>query len=73
MFHKVSVFLILLLFYCEQGRNKQENLTEFAIEDFEGKELEVDECFSQVKLLPLQLDANRMIGWVKDVCVMGDT
>ncbi|MDE6452152.1 MAG: 6-bladed beta-propeller, partial [Odoribacter sp.] len=71
-----NVFLfsiLLLLFSCRQGGNSQENLTVFSIEDFEGKELKVDEHFSHVKLLPLQLDTNRIIGQVKDVCVIGDT
>lgn len=72
--NSVFLFLILLLlFSCRQGGRRQENVTVFAMENFEGKELEVDEYFSRVKLLPLQLDTNRIIGQVKDLCVIGDT
>lgn len=71
------LFLILLLLLfsssCRQGGGKQENLTVFSIENFDDKELKVDECFSHVKLLPLQLNANRIIGQIKDICVIGDT
>lgn len=72
--NNIFLFLILfLLFSCRQGKDKQENVTFFSIENFDGKELNVDECFSYVKLLPLQLDTNRIIGQIKDVCVIGDT
>ena len=72
--NNIFLFLILfILFSCRQGKDKQENVTFFSIENFDGKELNVDECFSYVKLLPLQLDTNRIIGQIKDVCVIGDT
>ncbi len=70
----IFLFLILfLLFSCRQGENKQKNLTVFSIENFDGRELSCGRIFSHVKLLPLQLDTNRIIGQVKDVCVTGDT
>lgn len=70
----IFLFLIfLLLFSCGYRGGKQENVTVFTIENFDGKELKVDEYFSHVKLLPLWLDTNRFIGQVKDIGVIGDT
>ena len=72
--NRAFLFLILFLFFsCKHGGSKQENLAVFAIQNFDDKELKVDEYFPHVKLLPLQLDSNRIIGQIKDVCVIGDT
>ena len=60
------------LFSCNHGGDKLKKLPVFTIEKFVDNGLWVDECFSQVKLLPLQLDTNQMIGQVKDVSVVGD-
>lgn len=70
----VSLFLFLILFLsCRQEVNKLDMLKTFVLEEFDEKELRSDEYFSEMRLLPLQLDTNQFIGKAKDVCIVGDT
>lgn len=70
----IPLFLFLMLFFsCRQKANKQDMLETFVIEEFGEKELRIDEFFSGMSLLPLQLDTNQFIGKAKDVCIVGDT
>lgn len=64
---------VLLLFSCQREGKKLEELKTFLIENFDGKDLEVEKHFLKVELLPLQLDTSRFIGKAKDVCMIGDT
>lgn len=64
---------ILVLFSCKYETKKQEALNTFFIENFQNEELGVDELASEMKLLPLKLDADQLIGKIKDVCFIGDT
>ena len=65
-------FVFPFLVSCNHRGDKLNNLPVYIVEKFVDNELWVDECFSHVKILPLQLDTNQMIGQVKDVSVAGD-
>ena len=68
------LFLFILVFSsCKYETKKQEALNTFFIENFQNKELGVDELASGIKLLPLKLDTNQLIGKIKDACCIGDT
>ena len=68
------LFLFILVFSsCKYETKKQEALNTFFIEDFQNKVLGVDELASGMKLLPLKLGTDQLIGKIKDVCFIGDT
>ena len=63
------LFLFILVFSsCKYETKKQEALNTFFIEDFQNKVLGVDELASGMKLLPLKLGTDQLIGKIKDVC-----
>ena len=71
---KILLFLFILVFSsCKYENKKQEALNTFFIEDFQNKVLGVDELASGMKLLPLKLGTDQLIGKIKDVCFIGDT
>lgn len=67
------LLFMLVFFSCKYEAKKQDALNTFFIENFQNKELDVDELASEMKLLPLKLDADQLIGKIKDVCFIGDT
>lgn len=70
----VLLFLLLAMFVsCKQEKNKQNVMDTFVIDEFVDKELDVKDCFSDMKLLLLKMDTDQFIGKVKDVCIIDDT
>lgn len=70
----IQIILLFILFLsCKQELTKQNDIEIFVIEEFNEKELDIKECFLDMRLLLLKMDTNQFIGKVKDLCMVGDT